>query len=258
MALVYRRCVASDGSVPAVTSALVYIEQLWARVAAIAPEDYPDSMCPNPAPFSRSGWFPVETGLYDDADGNLPSGLPIGGLMVIGNNWGDLGAHARDFVACPMPTDRNLEAMLRTAGFDLPTECWRTNAFAGLRRSGLIGSIGSTGSESYRRACRRLLALQIGDLQPRVCLALGRDPIRMVGGMVGDPRWEHFTTFRQLDESGGVYLEAMAVGGVVTDLMAVVHPCIAANARHQWWDGSNGVERLRELLALAAATVHAD
>jgi hypothetical protein len=47
-------------------------------------------MTPVPRPFAQVGWFATETGFHADDDGGLPSLLPVGGLMAIGHDWGEV------------------------------------------------------------------------------------------------------------------------------------------------------------------------
>lgn len=53
-------------------SATDFIGRLWAEVASIDPQEYPVCMTVVPAPLNQRGWFPVETGLDADRDGNPP------------------------------------------------------------------------------------------------------------------------------------------------------------------------------------------
>jgi hypothetical protein len=53
----------------------------------------------------------------------VTAAFPVSGLMVIGHHWGDIAFHSRAAAApAPVidPTSRNLDKMLRRAGFDLP------------------------------------------------------------------------------------------------------------------------------------------
>jgi uracil-DNA glycosylase len=240
-------------------NALEAVRRLWADVEAIGPEDYPTAMAPSPRPLRQPGWFPVETGLYAPDDRRLPAAFPVGGLMVIGHHWGDIAFHTRAAAApAPVidPTSRNLDQMLRRAGFDLPTQVWRTNVFVGLRRDGMMGPISLAGKDRFAQECSELLGAQMSEIRPKVCLALGRGPIRVLGRWIKEARWEQFTNFRRLDAVGGVVLRDVTFGGVSTTLIGIVHPCIGANARHQWWCGARGKDSLDALVELAAVAVN--
>jgi hypothetical protein len=241
------------------TEALETVQRLWDDVETIRSEDYPTDMAPTPTPLVQPGWFPVETGLYASESGQIPSTLPGGGLMVIGHHWGDIAFHSRSAAApAPLidPTSRNLENLLRRAGLNLPSQVWRTNVFVGLHREGMMGSIHIAGKDRFVEACRGLLGEQMSQLRPRVCLALGRGPIRMLRTWIGDERWKQFTGFRQLDSSDAAVLRNVRFGAVSTTFIGIVHPCIGANARHQWWRGTCGAATLNALLEFAVAAVN--
>jgi hypothetical protein len=78
----------------------------------------------------------------------------------------------------------------------------------------------------------------------------------MLGTWIGDERWTRFTGLRQLDSSDAVVLRNVRFGAVSTTLIGIVHPCIGANARHQWWRGTCGPATLKSLLELAVSTVN--
>ena len=241
------------------TQALETVQRLWHEIETIRSADYPTDMAPTPTPLVQPGWFPVEAGLYASDGARMPLTLPQGGLMVIGHHWGDVAFYSRSAAApAPLidPTSRNLENLLRRSGLDLPSQVWRTNVFVGLHREGMMGAIHLAGKERFVEVCKRVLEAQMSELQPKVCVALGRGPIRMLGTWIGDERWTRFTGFRQLDSSDAVVLRNVRFGAVFTTLIGIVHPCIGANERHQWWHGTCGADALNALVESAVSAVN--
>ena len=120
----------------------------------------------------------------------------------------------------------------------------------------MMGRIGLAGKDRFVQACGDVLGAQMSQIRPKACLALGRGPIRVLRRWIGEARWEQFTDFVRLDAVGGVVLRDVIFGGVSTTLIGIVHPCIGANARHQWWCGVRGIDSLDALVDFAAAAVN--
>ena len=183
-----------------------------------------------------TAFFPGGTGLWGAPQNRR---FPVGGVMVLGNTFDSLegfrrmlraGAEIRvdgptSWVARTGQTWDRLARLLVDAGID-PRRCWCTNAYPGLieQRKGNLGSAGVRRGSELRAWCDAFFLRSVQLLQPSVILALGGEPIRFLGPLIGVDSWTQGVIGR-IDEAGDPVRTA-SLAGVDLTAVALLHPCL--------------------------------
>ena len=108
-------------------------------------------------------------------------------LMVVGQDWGDVGFFKRNHgveVNVPNPTNEALRKLLASVGIEIPPPCddprrgpvFFTNAILCLKQGGLHSSV----KGSWFRNCAPFLRRTIEIVRPKVVVALGERAYRAI------------------------------------------------------------------------------
>ncbi len=208
----------------------------WGPLSAIAAKAnalrHPDGILPVPQVIPGPAFFPDGRGLVAN-DRSLGITLPVGGVMVLGHNYGTVADH-RTYTAARgeiegSPTWIGLRKLLQGSGIPLD-RCFFTNAYVGLldRPSG-IGPHPGHRDQDFLEGCRQILVTQILLQRPRLILVLGRFVPSFLSGMAPTlADWKRTRTFARLDAAGP--LRRADFGG---------HEAIVAVLTHTSMRGSN-------------------
>ncbi len=218
------------------------------EVATLAFEiKHPVGLTQVPVAIPGPAFFPGGCGLVT-ADLRLGTKLPVGGIMVIGHNYGTVESYeddtARGGEVEVSATWKGLRNVLTHAGIRLD-ECFFTNAFVGLLPPGSPeGSHEGHNDPTFLAACQSLIEYQIVKLQrPRLILTLGL----VVPGFLAPLSCELSNWFK-ID--GYADLDGNRTGGPVrsasfqshqTTVVALTHPCRPANRRFRSYEKKRGI-----------------
>ncbi|MGH2719709.1 MAG: uracil-DNA glycosylase family protein [Actinomycetota bacterium] len=205
--------------------------QLFEKMTKI---EVPPTICRITSPIPGTAFFPGGFGLW--CEGRSVVQLPKGGVMVIGNTFGNEEEHRNALARGSEDLDanrtwHNLRRWLAVAGRE-PWECFFTNAFIGLwpRDSSNSGKVTWSGRgvqalrRHYQERCRDLLADQVRLLRPSAVVALGAQVPKFLAGM--DPtlsRWQPWPGFARVDEAGEALVD-LTIAGHRTRAVALLHP----------------------------------
>jgi hypothetical protein len=152
-------------------------------------EPYPDGLVAFPGVLQGQGFFPGGDGLWRECPTDASSGrFPLGGIMVLGNDFGCLSnsdPRSPGFMQCldrdyEDPPTWGIKEALRRAG--LPGDrCFFTNAYLGLRTALKTtgASPGVTDSE-FQKICREFFEHQLVMQRPSLIVCLGHEPRKFV------------------------------------------------------------------------------
>jgi hypothetical protein len=211
----------------------------WGPLSAIAAEAnslrHPDGILPVPHVIPGPAFFPGGRGLVDN-DGSLDNSLPVGGIMVLGNNYGTVADH-RTYTAARgevegSPTWIGLRKLLNGNGIPLD-RCFFTNAHIGLldRLSGMGPHPGDR-DRNFLESCRQFLRAQILLQLPRVILALWRFVPGFLSGMAPTlADWKRTKTIARLDASGP--LRRTDFGGHEAAVAVLTHTSMRGSNVHR-------------------------
>lgn len=151
---------------------------------------YPEGMAPFPRALVGQGFFPGGDGLWRDDDPvslrePSPYPFPEGGIMFLGNDFGTYKKFQQWTSHESPPTWRHLRRRLRLAG--IPGHYgFYTNAYLGLRtdRTALDAPIEEV---RYREMCAEFLDIQLRCQLPRLVVALGPPPVKLLRSVLGLP-----------------------------------------------------------------------
>jgi len=228
----------------------ISVDSLFDRLFTLF-RDYPAGVCPVPVERDRRirgrGFFPGGDGL---ASAPANRYLPIGGVMVLGNNfgcWEDFQLSvARGREDPDGDTWKPLLALLGGA-IDLQ-ECFFTNAYVGIIE-GDRNSAQMSKTPIFRKTCRLFLTEQIRTLRPRLIMAMGGPAIRAVGSIAGKRSWRH-ASVEELDRTHDnltTYELSFGYETVRGRCAAFLHPSYWGKLR----DGRARLEFERDLLVKA-------
>ena len=234
------------------------IEYLFKARKNVAPDQY-GKVAPVKKILLGTAFFPGGSGLwntppqkklprslqafYDFFVNSEPPAMPKKKIMILGNDFGlkDGYRGVRDNPyrnLTSSSTWRNLLELLHRVGIK-PKNCFFTNAYMGLRRSGKDTgpSPGATDPEFVERCEAFFLDKQIAVQKPRLILALGKYAINFIAQLSPDlAEWKECKTFTGLDDSavGPVVKKVRFNGSKPVTVVALVHPSMrSSNARHR-------------------------
>ena len=207
------------------------VDWLVRQAERVAP--YPAGTTAVPARIPGTAFFPGGSGLVKSGpDAPLPR-FPVGGVMVIGQDFDTVDGYRRSCAEgaerLTSPTWRGLIELFGHAGVSV-SDCFFTNAFAGLRVDGPpTGPFPGAVDTAFTDQCGRLLGAQIALQRPRLVITLGGKVPRMLATLAPAhlAAWQDVASVAELDARG-----AALVGPVVFDtapetsavVVALTHP----------------------------------
>ncbi len=241
------------------------VECLFDRLSDI---EYPKGVVPVPEMVSGTAFFPGGAGLWREPPADTLPPMPFGKVMVLGHNFGKEGDYLRARrVGHERNTDtwRGLLRLLDNVGIR-PEHCFFTNVYMGLKLGkSNLGRFPST--EAFQRGCKSFLEEQIGELKPRLILALGRFVPGPLAALSADlVTWaqcpenkEGAREFRDLDAAvpvkHGVHFRELA-----TTVVVLLHPSkrelnLRTNPQLRRYKGLTGDHAERRMLEEATEVV---
>jgi uracil-DNA glycosylase len=149
-------------------------------------------------------------------------------VLVVGHDFGTLAYFGecigRGEERLTQATWKGISSRLEDAKIDRQ-RCMFTNAFVGYRKTGRnADSFPARCDRDYVGRCRRLLALQIDLLQPRVIVALGKYLPSFLAPLSADlKKWSAAQEFAALDRVGALVVDA-TFSGHSANVGVLVHP----------------------------------
>jgi hypothetical protein len=234
------------------------IEGLFTSLQQVRP--YIGGMVEVPRPLSGLGFFPGGDGLWKPEGVIQRPPLPVGGIMILGNNFqceanfealakADTEDRHRD------ATWRNLIALLGAERIE-PIQCFFTNAFMGLvEGSDAMATVPAMRDAGFVGRCRAFLEEQLRLLQPRLVLALGtKVPAFLAPLSSGTRRWERARTWTEIDRQDGALVTSAELPGLGQPavIACLLHPSFRGpNLRLRKFQGHAGAQAERELIQAA-------
>lgn len=236
--------------------------QLWAEHAPSA--GYPPGVVCIPEPIPGTAFFPGGYGMWNPSGSPALPEFPVGGVMILGHDFhsesGYRASLARGAESSTQPTWRNLLDLLSEAGL-LPSRCFFTNAFMGLRAGeATTGRFPGASDPEFVAHCRRFLARQLHVQQPSLVVTLGVHAPRMLAALSPDlAPWETGIGLKHLDSVGPVRegVTFTAVPGLRVVAVALTHPSLRhASVRHRRYRNETGARAELVMLRDAVAATH--
>lgn len=211
----------------------------WGPMSAIAAKatslPHPKGILPVPHEIPGPAFFPGGRGLVSN-DGGVGDNLHVGGVLVLGHNYGTVGDHS-DYTDARgevegSATWGSLKKLLREIKIPLD-QCFFTNAYVGLLdRESNVGTHPGHHDPDFKEGCRQLLRTQILLQLPRLILVLGR----FVPGFLSDMAptladWKRTDTFAGIDAAGP--LRRADFGGHETVVAVLTHTSMRASNVHR-------------------------
>lgn len=241
-------------------SASPLIDELFGHLDSLAP--YPAGVVPVPSRIPGTAFFPGGHGLWRTSPTAPLPVAPVGGIMILGHNWGTETDHKAaclpGFERMSDPTFRGLNAILDGAGIDR-AECFMTNVYMGLLTG--TSNVGTFPADlPFRQRCLTFLRRQLASLQPRAILVLGGDALQALATLSPELQcWLHSTdkrrTFPEIDAAGQAIRLARFDGlDNPIPVAALTHPC-NANRQHspnqKWPRRYTGLTRVAAEIQMA-------
>jgi len=242
------------------------VDQLFAAMSTVKP--YPAGVVPVPARIPGVAFFPGGAGLWGAKGGAPLPPMPVGGVMVVGQDFHSETAFTaslaqgtevpdtpRDSYKIP-PTWIGLRRLFKEAGIPLE-RCFFTNAFMGLRTgTGTTGRFPGSRDEGFVDRCQRFLHRQIDAQRPSVIVTLGLWVPRFIARLSPQlASWQAVASVKQLDAAGPVVHEVGFGNGALPPctVVALTHPSLRdSNVRRRRYGGLEG--HAAELRMLEEAT----
>lgn len=202
-------------------------------------------------------WFPFGSGLLDRS-----APFPVGGVMVIGQDWGC----QKDFAKPPQrdPTTPGLIAKLGIAGIS-PSQCYLSNALVGLRQDDEpgVGWAKAWHETTFVEQCRRVFVHQLNVQRPRAVILLGVPAIRFgtIASLQLRTLWGNVRTLTSVDKTGHPLVAGAAFEDASPALRplvaAISHPSFRSSNQHREYKGRRGSKAEAELLTDLGASLRA-
>src|SRR5687767_12784111 len=176
---------------------------LFRRACQLGP--LPPGVVPVPHQLQGTSFFPAGIGLYRPTE-ELPD-FPLGGVMVLGHNWGTPGDFQRCVSAAAEPitnpTWSNLLAFLDRVNIDR-SSVFYTNFYMGLMDGATsMGPFPGRSDPNFVRRCEEFLVEQVETQAPQLILVLGGHLPRPLSRLSKELRgWGEFSSFAKLDAKG--------------------------------------------------------
>ena len=235
-------------------------DRLFAALPSVSP--YPPGVAPIPKLIDGLGFFPAGRGVWHRDPLVSPPPVPVGRVMVLGNNFGTEDYYAEAAVRQESPSNttwRPLLATLHDAGV-LASDCFFTNAFIGLIvGKSMTEQFPGLRDNAFVARCKQFLMEQMLLVQPRVLVVLGKEPARLVAELSPDLRpWRTDFKFKVLDEAGFGLIRSAAFSFLShqVNCVVLVHPCYPVNTRLRRFAGFQKREAEVEMLRAAVSESH--
>lgn len=214
-------------------------------------EPYGRGMVKVPASLRGLGFFPGGDGLWKEPGAKLRGELPVGRILVIGNNFQCTEkftslASADEEDPDNDKTWRNLLTLFAEVGINR-SDCFFSNAFMGLVEGGKpTRTVAGMRDAGFLQRCREFMKIQIALLKPRLILTLGTKIPAFLAPLISRPtHWAKAKSWREIDGGDGPLLTDVhfpEVGHVVT-VACLVHPCMRyGNVRFRSYGSLTGAD----------------
>lgn len=234
------------------------IETLFERLHEIRP--YVGGMIEISTHFVGLGFFPGGDGLWKEPESTSRPQLPLGGVMVLGNNFQCTANY--DAICRAGSEDRQRDATWRNLLHFLgqvdisPSRCFFTNAYMGL-----VAGCDSTRTvpgmrdAGFLERCRAFFLQQVRLIQPSVILALGTKVPPFLAPLSAETRvWCNATTWAQIDRNDGGLVRGAQFPGLNTsvNIACLLHPSFRGPNLHRRQFGAHlGAAAERAIVAAA-------
>ena len=239
------------------------IETLFQQLEKVRP--YGDGMVEIRPPIPGLGFFPGGDGLWKDQGSTVRPPLPVGGLMVLGNNFQctrrletirKAGTEDRD----RDPTWRNLLALLTKAGIQ-PSECFFTNSLMGaVKGDNPMQMVPGMRNAGFLTRCRDFFLIQLRLVQPRAILVLGSRVPRFLASLSEQTsHWQEATKWTEIDRNDGSFVKEARFPDMEHPISigCIVHPSLRGpNLRRRAYNGLVGADAEKAILTSLAVSLH--
>lgn len=207
------------------------VDTLFLEMDTVAP--YSPGTEAVPERMSGTAFFPGGSGLWRPARGDSLPEMPVGGAMLIGQDFDtkviydrlkEKGEETRS------PTWRSLLELLEDASIS-PKDCFFTNAWMGLRSNGpSTGPYAGSLDAGFTARCTAFLACQLATQRPRLIVTLGKQSPQMLMKLSRplSRTWQAFDKFSDIDSKNAGMVPIVRFDspvGLEANIVALVHPC---------------------------------
>jgi hypothetical protein len=224
------------------------VEHLFARLDQF--HDYPPGVKRMPGRFKGTAFFPGGAGLWQAVPGQPLPPFPVGGVMVLGHNFGpevDFVPQADELRSENLngATWRGVRDVLPRAGIPLE-RCFFTNAYVGvLPGSKAVGRFPGASVPAFVQWCQAFILEQVRAQQPRLLLTLGKEVLPVVAELTPELRraWSGAKTLRDIDQLKVALVHPVEFPGVshATAVVALTHPANRPpNVKRRRYQGQGG------------------
>jgi uracil-DNA glycosylase len=213
--------------------ALHPIDRLFTKLKDIAP--YPDGVVPVPTRLEGPGFFPGSAGLWGAKPHHPLPPMPMGGVMILGHDWGSECDYAQDLAThgelLHSPTSRTLLWLLEQVPIPVHA-CFFTNVYMGLRAGNakITGRFPGARSPHFVHQCQTFLVEQIAAQRPRLIVTLGVHVPAVIAPLSAElAGWAHCKSFQALDRHGPPLIPTVYFPepiNVSTTMAALTHPSL--------------------------------
>jgi uracil-DNA glycosylase len=213
--------------------ALHPIDRLFTKLKDIAP--YPDGVVPVPPRLEGPGFFPGSAGLWGAKPHHPLPPMPMGGVMILGHDWGSECDYAQDLAThgelLHSPTSRTLLWLLEQVPIPVHA-CFFTNVYMGLRAGNakITGRFPGARSPHFVHQCQTFLVKQIAAQRPHLIVTLGVHVPAVIAPLSAElAGWAHCKSFQALDRHGPPLIPTVYFPepiNVSTTMAALTHPSL--------------------------------
>ncbi|GEM_PF-555208 len=208
------------------------VNELFQGLLQIGP--YGEGMVAVPSRLPGLAFFPGGDGLWKERRSSSRSELPVGKIMVIGNNFQCTSNFALlekvgEEDPWQDPTWRNLLELFEEVAIN-KSDCFYTNAFMGLvKGDDPTITVPGMSEPGFLSRCQDFMKAQIALLQPRLILALGKKVPAFLAPLANLPsHWKTAKSWREIDGESGPISSEVFFPGVAqnTTVVCLLHPCL--------------------------------
>lgn len=223
------------------------VDSLFRMLPSVEP--YGSGMVEVPSRLKGLAFFPGGDGLWKEPGSTSRTELPIGKIMVIGNNFQCISNFAKlEILSEEDPrqdkTWKFLLELFGEVGINR-SDCFFTNAFIGLVE-GDDPTVTVTGmrDHGFLSRCREFMKAQIALLKPRLILGLGRKVPSFLAPLADLPKhWGKARTWRDIDDDEGPLSANVFFQGVdhPVRVACMLHPSLRkGNLQHRTYQTLTG------------------
>lgn len=201
---------------------------------------HPPGVAPVPTRIVGTAFFPGGSGLWRPRPERVLPPFPVGGVLVIGHDFGTVTQYEDALRSGSEPVERNrtwrgLTATLERAGLSF-SDCFFTNAYLGLRTGPApTGAFPGRSDAAFRAASLAVLLRTILMQQPRLIITLGAfvpallatlSPAALAG-------WLPARSLREIDEAEPLQYDVPFGEALRTTVVALTHPSLGRANAHR-------------------------